>query len=162
MRGAISLHLLYYFKVWMLDETPDIILQKRQKSYHFTLNSVSSNFFYNACGLVSHFVFVTNKTRLTLCYLSDSILCGRGRNDSYCSQNIVKKNEMGGAHMGERRSACRVLMGNPKGKRTVGKPSPRWEDNFKIDFKEMLWVYLCCSMHCLCVIVCCHRVITHL
>jgi hypothetical protein len=29
----------------------------------------------------------------------------------------------------EKRTAYRVLMGNPKGKRRVGKPKRRWKDN---------------------------------
>jgi len=32
---------------------------------------------------------------------------------------------------GERRSAYRVLVGNPKGKRPLGRPRPRWEDYMK-------------------------------
>jgi len=36
------------------------------------------------------------------------------------------------AHTGERRVANRVLMGKPEGKRPLGRPSHRWEDNIKI------------------------------
>jgi hypothetical protein len=37
------------------------------------------------------------------------------------------------ACMGEKRGVCRVLVGKPKGKRPLGKPSYRWEDNIKMD-----------------------------
>jgi hypothetical protein len=46
---------------------------------------------------------------------------------------------MGGAHMGERRSAYRILTGKPEGTRTLGRPRSRWENNFKIHLKEILW-----------------------
>jgi len=37
------------------------------------------------------------------------------------------------ARMGEGRDICRVLMGKPEGKRPLGRPSHRWEDNIKMD-----------------------------
>jgi len=41
--------------------------------------------------------------------------------------------------MGERRGAYRDLMGRPEGKRQLGRPMHRWEDNIKIDLKEVVW-----------------------
>ena len=41
------------------------------------------------------------------------------------------------AHMGEGRSVHRVLVGKPEGKRPLGRPRHRWEDNIKMDFKEV-------------------------
>jgi len=41
------------------------------------------------------------------------------------------------ARMGERRSVYRVLMGKPEGKRLLGRPRLRWENNIKMDFQEM-------------------------
>ena len=41
------------------------------------------------------------------------------------------------AHMGEKRGVYRVLVGKPKGKRPLGKSRRRWEDNIKIDLKEL-------------------------
>jgi len=38
--------------------------------------------------------------------------------------------------MGERRGECRILVGKSKGKRPLGKPRSRWEDN-KMDLQEM-------------------------
>ena len=31
----------------------------------------------------------------------------------------------------------RVLVGKPEGKRALGRPRSRWEDNIKIDFQEV-------------------------
>jgi len=35
--------------------------------------------------------------------------------------------------MGERRGVYRVSVGKPEGKRPLGRPKCRWEDNIKID-----------------------------
>jgi len=32
---------------------------------------------------------------------------------------------------------CRVLVGKPEGKRPLGRPRRRWEDNNKMDLKEV-------------------------
>jgi hypothetical protein len=37
------------------------------------------------------------------------------------------------ARMGERRGAYRVLVGKPEGRRPLGRPRRRWEDNIKMD-----------------------------
>ena len=39
--------------------------------------------------------------------------------------------------MGERRDVYRVLEGKPEGKRPLGRPRRRWEDNIKMDLKEV-------------------------
>jgi hypothetical protein len=41
--------------------------------------------------------------------------------------------------MGERRCAYRVLVGKPEGRRPLGRPRRRWEDNIKIDLRELGW-----------------------
>jgi len=41
------------------------------------------------------------------------------------------------ARMGESRGACRDLMGKPEGKRQLGRPRRRWEDNIKMDLQEV-------------------------
>ncbi|KAJ4439141.1 hypothetical protein ANN_15098 [Periplaneta americana] len=41
------------------------------------------------------------------------------------------------AHMGESRNAYRVLVGRPEGKRPLGRPRRRWEDNIKMDLREV-------------------------
>jgi hypothetical protein len=40
------------------------------------------------------------------------------------------------ARMGEGRGVYRVLVGRPKGKRPLGRPRCRWEDNIKVDLGE--------------------------
>jgi hypothetical protein len=39
--------------------------------------------------------------------------------------------------MGERRGAYRALVGKPEGKGPLGRPRRRWEDNIKMDLKEV-------------------------
>ena len=43
------------------------------------------------------------------------------------------------ARMGERRGVYRVLVGKPEGKRPLGRPRRRWEDNIKKDLQEVGW-----------------------
>jgi hypothetical protein len=65
-------------------------------------------------------------------------------NDLYCSPNIVRliqsrRLRWAGhvARMGERRGVYRVWVGKPEGKRPLGRPRHRWEDNIKMDLQEM-------------------------
>jgi hypothetical protein len=69
----------------------------------------------------------------------------------YASPNIIRviKSRWAGhvARIGERGDAYRVLVGKPEGRRPLGKPRHRWEDNIKMDFREMGcggtgWMYL--------------------
>ena len=41
------------------------------------------------------------------------------------------------ARMGEGRGVHRVLIGKPEGKRPLGRPRRRWEDNIKMDLQEV-------------------------
>jgi hypothetical protein len=41
------------------------------------------------------------------------------------------------AWMGEGRGVCRVLVGKPEGKRPLGRPRHRWEDNIRMDLQEV-------------------------
>jgi hypothetical protein len=43
------------------------------------------------------------------------------------------------ARMGEKRNPYRILMGKPKGRRPLGRPSRRWVDNIKMDLREIGW-----------------------
>jgi hypothetical protein len=54
----------------------------------------------------------------------------------YSSPNIIRmiksrRNRWAGyvARMGETRNACRILVGQPEGKRPLGRPRRRWVDN---------------------------------
>ena len=38
---------------------------------------------------------------------------------------------------GERRGVYRVLEGKPEGKRLLGRPTRRWEDNIKMDLQKL-------------------------
>ena len=40
------------------------------------------------------------------------------------------------AHMEQRRGVYRVLVGKPEGKRPLGRPRRRWEDNIKWIFRK--------------------------
>jgi hypothetical protein len=68
-------------------------------------------------------------------------------NDLYSSPNIlrvIKSRRMRRAghvaRMGEKRSAYRILVRRPEGRRPLGRPRRRWEDNIKMDLQVMGWV----------------------
>ena len=46
-----------------------------------------------------------------------------------CTSHVARKEED--------RSALKILTGKPTGKRPLGKPRPRWEDNIRTDLKEI-------------------------
>jgi len=54
---------------------------------------------------------------------------------------VIKSRRMGWAvhvaRMGERRGVCMVLVGKPGGKRPLGRPRRRREDNIKMDLQEV-------------------------
>jgi hypothetical protein len=41
--------------------------------------------------------------------------------------------------MGEKRNACRILVGNPKGNRPLGRPRRRLVDNTEMALREVGW-----------------------
>jgi hypothetical protein len=43
------------------------------------------------------------------------------------------------ARMGEGRRVYRVLVGRSEGKRPLGRPRPKWENNIKMDLRE-IWI----------------------
>ena len=65
-------------------------------------------------------------------------------NDLYSLPNIVRvvksrRMRWAGhvARMGEDRGVHRMLVGKPEGKRPLGRPRRRWEDNIKMDLQEV-------------------------
>jgi len=65
-------------------------------------------------------------------------------NDVYSSPSIVRviksrRMRWAGhiARMGERRGLYRVLVGKTEGKRPLGRPRRRWENNIKMDLQEV-------------------------
>ena len=65
--------------------------------------------------------------------------------DLYCSPNIVqvinsRRMRWATGHvacMGEGRGMYRVLVGKAEGKRPMGRPRCRWDDNIKMDLQEV-------------------------
>ena len=43
------------------------------------------------------------------------------------------------ARMGEDRGVHGLLVGKPQGKRSLGRPRHKWEDNIKMDLQEVRW-----------------------
>jgi hypothetical protein len=43
------------------------------------------------------------------------------------------------ARMGAKKNAYRILVGKQEGKRPLGRPRRRWEDNIKMDLREIGW-----------------------
>jgi hypothetical protein len=41
--------------------------------------------------------------------------------------------------MGDKRNSYRILVGNPEGKRQLGRSGRRWVDNIKMDLREIVW-----------------------
>jgi hypothetical protein len=67
-------------------------------------------------------------------------------NDLYSSPNIIRvikarRMRWAGhvARMGKGRGAYRIFVGRPEGRRPLGRPRHRWEDNIKTDFQEVGW-----------------------
>jgi hypothetical protein len=63
--------------------------------------------------------------------------------DLCSSPNIIRLNKCRKwaghvARMGEMRNAYNILVGKPEGKRPLGRPRCRWEDNI-MDLKERRW-----------------------
>jgi hypothetical protein len=43
------------------------------------------------------------------------------------------------AYMGEMGNAYKILIREPEGKRPLGRPRGRWEDNIRKDLREIRW-----------------------
>jgi hypothetical protein len=67
-------------------------------------------------------------------------------NDLYSSPNIIRVIKSRRlrwvghvARMGEERGAYGILVGRPEGRWPLGRPRRRWEDNIKMDIREVGW-----------------------
>jgi hypothetical protein len=67
-------------------------------------------------------------------------------NDLYSSPNIIQVIKLRRMRwvghvpcMGEKRGAYRILVGRAEGRRPLGRPRRRWEDNIKMDLQEVEW-----------------------
>ena len=61
---------------------------------------------------------------------------------THYSVDHIEKIEKGGTcstYGGEERCVYRVLFGKPEGKKRLGRPRRRWEDNIKIYLQEVSW-----------------------
>ena len=72
------------------------------------------------------------------------VICTHTLKRLYSSPNIVRviksrRMRWAGhvARMGEGRGVYRVLVGKPEGKRPLGRPRRRWEDNIRMDLQEV-------------------------
>jgi hypothetical protein len=69
-------------------------------------------------------------------YCSPSVLFAK------CNYNYeVEEDEMGRACStnGEKRNSYRILVEKPEGKRPLGRARRRWEDNIRMDIREIKW-----------------------
>jgi hypothetical protein len=61
----------------------------------------------------------------------------------YSSPNIIRmiksRRIRWAGHVARMGDAYRILVGNPEGKRPLGRPRRRWVDNIKIDLREIGW-----------------------
>ena len=69
----------------------------------------------------------------TILFLHFFVLTKQSYNFIYCLCYILCHV----ARMGEGRGVHRVLLGKTEGKRPLGKPRSRWEDNTKMDLQEV-------------------------
>jgi hypothetical protein len=62
-------------------------------------------------------------------------------NNLYSSPNTVRVIKSGrmrwAGHMGEGRGVYKVLVEKPEGRRQLGRPWHRWEDNIRMDLREV-------------------------
>jgi hypothetical protein len=81
----------------------------------------------------THFCYSDNTTTTTTIIIIIIVII--------CLVRVIKSRRMRWAghvaRMGEERSVYRVLVGNPEGKRPLGRPRRRWKDNIRMYLKEV-------------------------
>ena len=107
--------------------------------FFYTISCVTSGFHLQDVHTykISYIESVWTFAQKSNCTLLRSI-------DLHCSRNIVRviksrRMRWAGhvAGMGEMRGVYRLLVGKPEGKRPLGRPRRRWEDNIKTDLQEL-------------------------
>ena len=76
-------------------------------------------------------LILTEGSKTKLKYKTDTIIC--------VTQLFVLHYVFVWRVWGERRGVYRVLVGKPEGKRQLGRPRRRWEDNIKMKLQEVGW-----------------------
>jgi hypothetical protein len=73
-------------------------------------------------------------------------LCNKELHNLYASPNIIrviksKRMKFAGyvALMGQIRRAYKILVGKPEHNKPLGRPRCRWEDNIRMDLREVGW-----------------------
>jgi hypothetical protein len=71
-------------------------------------------------------------------------LPNEGLHNFYFSPNIIRMMKSEGmgrkcSTNGEKKNACRILVGKTEGKRPLGRPIRRWVDDIKMDLREIRW-----------------------
>jgi hypothetical protein len=102
-----------------------------------TFNAIF-NLLWRCCGFVDA-CFVYNATKFRK-------ISSRNMHLSSVSPSIIRivnsrRMRWAGhvARMGEKRKACKLLVGMPGGRRPVGRPRRRWVDNIRMDLGEVEW-----------------------
>jgi hypothetical protein len=62
----------------------------------------------------------------------------------YCSPSIIRIRWVGHVIRTRENNAYRIMVGKPEGKRPLGRPRRRWEDNIKMDLREIGWGCMDC------------------
>jgi hypothetical protein len=88
-------------------------------------------------SLLQHCVVGDITSQLTTTITSSNAAPSSQTNVSKCLVNFLDVRQCDVACMGEWRGVHGVLVGRPEGKRPLGRPRYRWEDNIKIDLQEV-------------------------
>ena len=109
-----------------------------------SINYRNCRYFNCASSYVTHDVFSPYRNNIITVDLNMCLCMYEELSDLYTLPNIVRvvklrRMRWSGhvARMGKGRGVHRVLVGKPEGKRPLGRPRCRWEDNIKMDLQEV-------------------------